>query len=121
MRTAQGCGGLDDPRNADCADAVQWAYEKGIKTHPGATEAQLSMRYLLLVAMPGAPSSFLLLAEKNGDENHVNDWASKIGLSCPQPVAILVSCQSSPVITPDCLVVESRYRTDSLEYNKSTF
>ncbi|CAK9079866.1 unnamed protein product [Durusdinium trenchii] len=30
-----GCGGLDDPRNADCADAVQWAYEKGIKTHPG--------------------------------------------------------------------------------------
>eukprot|EP00913_Durusdinium_trenchii_P027526 g25816.t1 len=33
--SSEGCGGLDDPRNADCADAVQWAYEKGIKTHPG--------------------------------------------------------------------------------------
>lgn len=29
------CGGLEDPRNADCAEQVQWAFEKGLKQHPG--------------------------------------------------------------------------------------
>ena len=33
--SAQACGGLEDPRNADCAEGVQWAFEKGLKQHPG--------------------------------------------------------------------------------------
>ena len=29
------CGALEDPQNAGCAEAVQWAFEKGLKQHPG--------------------------------------------------------------------------------------
>ena len=35
--SAQACGGLEDPRNADCAEGVQWAFEKGLKQHLGAS------------------------------------------------------------------------------------
>ena len=38
MAFGQACGGLEDPRNADCAESVLWAYEKGLKLHPGALE-----------------------------------------------------------------------------------
>ena len=32
---SQACGALEDPQNAGCAEAVQWAFEKGLKQHPG--------------------------------------------------------------------------------------